>query len=160
MPFVYRLQKVLNFRIQKRDEQQEVVKKAEKEVLRIQGEIDQNYNNISVLRTSMRTAQAQMYGTYDNYIKHLYKVIEQLEQQKLAAMQILEEERAKLAEMEKGIKALEKHKEIKQEEYLEEEKQAEMRMLDEIAGQKHFSKMLQRRQEELEDEGYNLDEYQ
>lgn len=159
MPFVYRLQKVLNFRIQKRDEQQEVVKKAEKEVLRIQGEIDQNYNNISVLRTSMRTAQAQMYGTYDNYIKHLYKVIEQLEQQKLAAMQILEEERAKLAEMEKGIKALEKHKEIKQEEYLEEEKQAEMRMLDEIAGQKHFSKMLERRQEELEDEGLNLDEY-
>ena len=40
MPFRYNLQKILNFRITKRDEQLEVVRKAQLEVQRIQQEID------------------------------------------------------------------------------------------------------------------------
>jgi hypothetical protein len=56
MPFVYRLQKILNFRIQKKDEQIEVVKAAEREVQRIQNEINKNKNTVSVLRKSMHSA--------------------------------------------------------------------------------------------------------
>jgi len=92
-----------------------------------------------------------MLKSYDVYIEHLYKLIEKLEEEKRQAIQRLEEEKEKLAEMEKGIKALEKHKEKALEVYLEEEKDAEMRMLNEIAGLKHFSMMQEKKEEELEE---------
>ena len=53
MPFRYNLQKVLNFRITKRDEQIEVVKKAQMEVERIQKEIEQKYQEIYGLQSEM-----------------------------------------------------------------------------------------------------------
>lgn len=152
MPFVYRLQKVLNFRIQKKDEQLEVVRKAKQEVLRIQAEIDKKYEEIKVLRINMRTAHHTMMESYDVYIEHLYKLIEKLEEDKKLAIEKLNEEQEKLAEMEKAIKALEKHREKAHEAYLEEEKQAEMRTLNEIAGLKHFAMMQEQKIEELEDQ--------
>ena len=85
MPFRYNLQKVLNFRITKRDEQIEVVKKAQMEVERIQKEIEQKYQEIYGLQSEMRRAQPIMMETYDRYIKHLYKLIEELEIQKQEA---------------------------------------------------------------------------
>ena len=75
MPFRYNLQKVLNFRITKRDEQIEVVKRAQMEVERIQKEIDIKYQEIYSVQADMRQAQAIMMETYDRYIKHLYKLI-------------------------------------------------------------------------------------
>ncbi len=161
MPFVYRLEKVLNFRIQKKDEQVEVVKKAEQEVQRIQDEINQNHNTVMTLRASMRTADPMMMESYDNYIVHLYEVIEQLEQEKEVAVQRLQEEKEKLAELEKAVKVLETHKEKMHEQYLEEEKKREMKMLDEVAGQKYFAKMKQKQEEleEAEELGLDIDEY-
>lgn len=152
MAFVYRLQKVINYREQKRDEQQEVVKQAEKEVQRIQGEIEQTKNQISVLRKNMYSAHHTMMESYDIYIKHLHEEVEKLEQEKQIAIQRVIEEKEKLAELEKAVKVLEKHKEKAYENYLEEEKQREMRQLDEIAGLKHFTKMKLKQQEDLEDE--------
>ena len=163
MPFRYNLQKVLNFRITKRDEQLEVVRKAQLEVQRIQQEIDNKYKEIASVQADMRHAQPIMLETYDNFIKHLYKQIEELEIQKEEAIRILEEEKKKLEEYEQNVKVLEKHKEKKKEEYLKEEKELELKQLNETASIKHF-RMQREQQEELELEEYlsqlgNEDEY-
>lgn len=152
MPFRYRLDKVLKYRIQKRDEQLNVVRQAQQEVLRIQAEIDKNLNSIALLRKSIRSAHHTLMENYDVYIKHLEEIVKQLEVEKQAAIDKLNEEKEKLAELEKAVKVLEKHKEKMKEQYKEEEKKAEMKKLDEIASQKHFAKMQQRILEELEEE--------
>ncbi|EKE03991.1 MAG: hypothetical protein ACD_20C00122G0013 [uncultured bacterium] len=165
MPFVYRLQKILNYRIQKKDEQIEVVKKAEMLVQRIQNEIDSNKQTILELRQNMRTAAHVMMESYDLYIKHINDIIDQLEYKKELAIQILKEEREKLVELEKGVKVLEKHKEKAYEYYKDEENKAEMKRLDEVAGLKHYAKTQGLKQEELEelekvvDERLNQNEY-
>jgi len=157
MPFVYRLQKILNFRIQKKDEQIEVVKRAEREVQRIQNEINENKNTVSVLRKSMYSAHHTMMENYDQYIKHLNDIIDKLEEEKQLAIEKLNEEKATLVELEKGVKVLEKHKEKAAEQYKDEENRIEMKRLDEVAGLKHYAKTQESIKEELE--GLNLDEY-
>lgn len=153
MPFRYNLQKILNFRITKRDEQIEVVKRAQMEVDRIQKEIDMKYQEIYSVQADMKHAQPIMMETYDRYIKHLYKLIEELEIQKQEAIKQLEIEKEKLAELEKNVKVLEKHKERKKEEYLKEEKEKELKELSETATIKHYRKQKEN-QEELEMEEY------
>jgi len=157
MPFVYRLQKILNFRIQKKNEQLEVVKAAEREVKRIQDEINRNKNTVSILRKSMRSAPHIMMESYDIYIKHLYDIINNLEKEKELAVQILIKEREKLLELEKAVKVLEKHKEKAYEQYKDEENKAEMKRLDEVAGLKHYAKNQAKIAEELEEEQKRLD---
>jgi len=152
MPFVYRLQKILNYRIQKKDEQIQIVKEAEREVARIQAEIDNHRNTILTLRQNMRLAPHTMMESYDVYIKYIDTLIEQLEEEKRIAIMRLEEEREKLVELEKGVKVLEKHKEKAYEQYRDEQNKAEMKMLDEVAGLKHYAKTQARIAEELEDE--------
>lgn len=157
MPFVYRLQKILNFRIQKKDEQIEVVKSAEREVQRIQNEINKNKNTVSVLRKNMYSAHHTMMENYDNYIKHLYDIIDELEEEKLKAIEKLNQEKAILVELEKAVKVLEKHKEKAAAAYKEEEDRAEMKRLDEVAGLKHYAKTQEVIEENLE--GLDLNEY-
>lgn len=161
MPFVYRLQKVLNYRIQKKNEQIEVVKLAEREVQRIQNEIDNLKRTILELRQNMRTAAHTMMESYDLYIKHVNDIIDYLEEQKILAIQRLREEREKLVELEKGVKVLEKHRERMHDQYKEEEKKAEMKRLDEVAGLKHYAKSQNMKQEELDEllGKIDLDEY-
>lgn len=160
MPFRYNLQKVLNFRITKRDEQIEVVKRAQMEVERIQKEIDIKYQEIYSVQADMRQAQAIMMETYDRYIKHLYKLIEDLEKQKQEAIQQLEIEKEKLTECEQNVKVLEKHKEKKKEEYLKEEKEREMKELNETASIKHFRKQREEQEERELEEYYLLQQQQ
>lgn len=165
MPFVYRLQKILNYRIQKKDEQVEAVKLAEQEVARIQNEIDNHKNTISVLRQNMRSALHILMESYDLYIRHINNLVEQLEEEKIQAILKLQEEKEKLLELEKGVKVLEKHKEKAVEQYKEEEKRIEMKRLDEVAGLKHFAIAQERKQEEEEElntllaERLDIDEY-
>ena len=153
MAFRYNLQKILNFRITKRDEQIEVVKRAQLEVERIEKEIALKYQEIYSVQAEMKRAQPMMYESYDRFIKHLYKQIEELEVKKQEAIQRLEEEKEKLTECEQNVKVLEKHKEKKKEEYLKEEKEREMKELNETASIKHFRKQKEA-QEELEMEEY------
>jgi len=151
MPFVYRLQKILNFRIQKKKEQLEAVKRAEREVQRIQNEIDKNKNLIVVLRQNMFNAHHTMMESYDIYIKHVYEIIEELEYQKELAIRKLNREKEKLIELEKAVKVLEKHKEKAYETYKDEENKAEMKRLDEVAGLKHYAKTQEKILDELEE---------
>lgn len=164
MPFKYRLQKVVEFRIRKKEEQLQIVIKAQAEVNRIEGLIEQNKQAIIKTRQDMRTADPMMYESYDNFLHHLYEVGEQLEAQKQEAIAKLEEEKKILVEREKDVKILEKHKEKMKEAYLAEEKAAELKRLSEVAVQKHFRKMKENEEDEYleqlaQAEGYEHNEY-
>ena len=152
MPFRYRLQKILDFRIKKKEEQLQVVIQAQQEVARIEGLIDQNNQNIMSTRANMRKADFMMMEAYDNYLKHLYEVGEELEVQKQHALDNLQVEKDKLIEREKEVKVLEKHKERALEIYKEEEKNIELKRLSEVAVQKHFAKTRDLKEEELLEE--------
>lgn len=152
MPFYYRLQKILDFRIKKKDEQLQVVILAQQEVYRIEGLIELNKREIESSIQNMRKADFTMLEYYDNYIKHLYKKEEQLFVERQKAIDILEQEKEKLVELEKAVKVLEKHKERALEVYKEEEKTIELKRLSEVAVQKHFAKTRDLTEEELEEE--------
>lgn len=153
MPFRYRLQKVLDFRIRKKEEQLQEVLKAKREVDRIQGLIDANNQEIAgVIQTMRSTTDFRMMDAYDKYLKHLYEKGEELEQLKQEAIQKLEIEKQKLVECEKEVKVLEKHKEKMLEAYKEEQKQIENKQLSEIAVQKYYQRNKERKEEEGEDD--------
>lgn len=149
MPFVYRLQKVLDFRNRKKEEQLQKVREAQAVVLKIEGLIERNNQDIASTRVNMRQADFTMYEAFDNYLKHLYVKGEQLELDRQEAQEALDEEKEKLRELEKAVKVLEKHKEHSREAYLEEEKQAELKRLSEVAIQKYFARTRAEQEEEL-----------
>ena len=153
MPFRYRLQKVVEFRIRKKEEQLQVVIKAQNEVRRIEGLIEQNNQAIMQTRHNMRTADPMMYETYDNFLHHLYEIGEQLEQQLKEAIENLEHEKQVLVEREKDVKIIEKHKEKQKDIYIAEEKAAELKQLSEVAVQKYYQRQ-QEKKEDLQKEGY------
>ena len=124
MPFRYRMQKMLDFRIRKKEEQLQEVIKAKNEVDRIQGLIDDNNLEIAGVIQIMRT-------TVD------FKMIE----------------KEKLAQCEKEVKVLEKHKERALEQYKAEEKAAEIKQLSEVAVQKYFQRSREKKEEEAIENG-------
>ena len=66
MPFRYRLQKILDLRIMKKEEQELAVVRARQEVARVENLIDQNNQEITSTRENMRNADFRMYEAYDN----------------------------------------------------------------------------------------------
>lgn len=148
MPFRYRLQKILEFRIRKKEEQLQEVRKAQSLVLKIEGLIDRNNKEIADTRTNMRQADFSMYEAYDNFLKHLYVKGENLEIDRQNALDALEIEKDKLRKLEQGVKVLENHKERAREIYLEEEKATELKRLSEVAVQRHFAKTRDAKEEE------------
>lgn len=152
MPFRYRLQKILDFRIRKKEEQLQNVRNAQALVLKIEGLIERNNQEIASTRVNMRQADFSMYESYDNYLKHLYVKGENLEMDRQKAQEALDEEKDKLRELEKAVKVLEKHKEHAKEAYIEEEKKAELKQLSEVAIQKFFAKTQAKKEEEQEEE--------
>ena len=148
MPFRYRLQKILDLRIMKKEEQELAVVRARQEVARIENLIDQNNQEIASTRENMRKADFTMYEAYDTYLKHLYDKGVELEEEKQKALDKLEEEKQKLFEMEKEVNVLEKHKERLREIYLEEEKAAELKQLSEIGSQRFFLRTREEKEEQ------------
>ena len=148
MPFVYRLQKVLEFRIHKRDEQMIVVQKAQQAVLEAEENIRKNNEEIQTTKENMRVADPMMYETYDRYLIHLWEKAEQLEQIRQEAQRHLDEETAILVKLEQGVKVLEKHKEHKKEEYIAEEKALELKTYSELGVTRFF----RQKQDKLEEE--------
>ena len=92
MPFKYRLQQFLEIRINKRDEQLQVVQECQEEVFRIEGLIAQNNQNIQDTRINMRKSDPRMYDGFDKFLKHLYEEGEKLEVQRQNALNILHKE--------------------------------------------------------------------
>ena len=98
MPFHYRLQKILEIRIRKKEEQLQAVIRAQKEVYRIENLIEQNKEEIRQTRINMRTADPMMFEGFDKFLKHLYEKEEQLFIQKKEAEEKLEQEKELLNE--------------------------------------------------------------
>ena len=138
MPFVYRLQKILDFRIRKKEEQLLVVQKAQQEVYMAEERIRQNEAEIRQTIQNKKTADFRMMEYYDNYLHHLWDKADALEQERKRVQAILDEEKRKLVKLEQAVKVVEKHKEKQKEAYLEEQKAIELKQFSEIGVQRFF----------------------
>lgn len=155
MPFRYRLQKILEFRIRKKEEQETVVQKAQQAVYQAEQAIEENKQEIESIIAAKRTADYRMMEYYDNYLHHLWDKAEELKIKLQQAEQVLQEEMQKLIKCEQEVKVLENHKEKKKEQYIAEEKAAELKMFSELGVQRHFLRA--REEAELEEAMENLD---
>ncbi len=138
MPFVYRLQKVLEFRIRAKEQQLLVVQKAQQDVYLQEEKIRQNEAEIRQTIQNKRTADFRMMEYYDNYLHHLWDKADALEQERRRLQAILDEEQKKLVKLEQAVKVVEKHKEKQREAYLEEQKAIELKQFSEIGVQRFF----------------------
>lgn len=148
MPFRYRLQKVLEFRIRKKEEQLQVVQKAQMAVLEAEENIRKNEEEIRTTKLNMRQADPMMYDTYDKYLIHLWEKAEKLEEIRKEKQRILDEEKQVLVKLEQGVKVLEKHKEKNKEAYIAEEKAAELKKYSELGVTRFFRQSQERIEEE------------
>lgn len=148
MPFIYRLQKVLEFRIRKKEEQILVVQKAQMAVFEAEENIRKNEEEIKTTKINMRQADPMMYESYDKYLNHLWEKAEKLEQIRQELQRQLDEEKFKLVKLEQGVKVLEKHKEKNKEAYIAEEKAAELKKYSELGVTRFF----RQNQEKIEEE--------
>lgn len=147
MAFVYRLQKILDFRIRKKEEQLLAVQRAQQELTVAVQNIKKNNEELELTKQSQRKANPLMYEAFDKYIHFLWEKAKELEIIKQEKEQKLRIEVEKLVECEKEVKVLEKHKEKNKEAYKEEEKKAELKMLSEISVQRHFQHTRQEKEE-------------
>lgn len=150
MPFRYRLQKILDFRIRKKEEQLMVVQKAQQAVFEAEENIRRNEAEIRETKANQRQAEPAMLEYYDKYLKHLWEKAEQLEQTRQELQRVLEEEIRKLVILEQAVKVLEKHKEKNREVYLEEEKKEELKRYSELGVQRYFHQTVEKNEEEAE----------
>lgn len=148
MPFRYRLQKVLEFRIRKKEEQLLVVQKAQQAVFIAEENIRKNNEEIEATKQNMRQANPMMYETYDNYLIHLWEKAKELEQIRVEAQRQLDIEKQKLVKLEQGVKVLEKHKEKNKEAYIAEEKVAELKTFSELGVTRFYRQNLEKIEEE------------
>ena len=151
MPFRYRLQKILDFRINQREEQRIKVQKAQQAVYQAEQDIKKNEQDIIDTKNGMRSADPRLYESYDNFLKHLWAKAEELEAKRQELQRLLDIEIQKLVKCEQGVKVLEKHKEKSKEAYLAEEKAAELKQFSEL-GVTRFFKQAQERYTEEEQE--------
>ena len=140
MPFRYRLQKILNYRINQKEEQLMRVQKAQQAVNEAELNIQKNNQTIVETKQGMRTAEPSLYEYYDKYLKHLYEEAERLEQIRIELQKQLEMEIQKLVKCEQNVKVLEKHKDKNKELYIEEEKKEELRQYSEVGVTRFYRK--------------------
>ena len=143
MPFRYRLQKVLDFRINQKEEQLMRVQKAQAAVYQAEQDIKRNEQAIVDTKNGMRSADPMMYETYDKYLEYLWKRAEELELIRQEKQRLLDIEIEKLVKCEQAVKVLEKHKEKSKEAYLAEEKAAELKQFSEIGVTRFYKNKLE-----------------
>ena len=153
MPFVYRLQKVLEFRIREKEKQLIVVQEAQQRVYEADEAIQRNNQEIEITIQNKRVADFRLMEYYDKYLHHLWDKAEELEAHRQEMQAALDRELQVLTLMEQRVKVLEKHKEHQKEEYDYEQKQIEIKQFSEIGVQRHFQRkieeMIELEQEEL-----------
>ena len=153
MPFVYRLQKVLDFRIRKKEEQLLEVQKAQQRVYVAEEKIRQNNAEIQQTIQNRKTADFRMMEYYDEYLHHLWDKADALEDERQRLQRVLEDEQRKLVKLEQAVKVVEKHKEKQKELYDEEQKAIELKQFSEIGVQRFFIHSREEEEErELEEE--------
>lgn len=148
MPFRYKLQKMLDFRIRKKEEQEAIVSRARQKLRLAEKKVEENKLEIVQVSTAKRTADYTMMEYYDKYLHHLWEVAEKLEEERKQAEEELQIEIQKLIECEQNVKVLEKHKEKQREIYIEEEKRAELKQFSELGVQRHFIRSREEQEEQ------------
>ena len=151
MPFVYRLQKILDFRIRKKEAQLLEVQKAQAGLYQAEEDIRRNLMEIEGTKQNMRHCDYTMMEAYDKYLHHLWDKGDQLEVVRQEKEAILKQEVMKLVELEQAVKVLEKHKEKNKEEFLKEEKAAELKNYSELGVQRYFQQTQEKISEEEEE---------
>ena len=157
MPFVYRLQKVLDFRIRKKEEQLLVLQKAQQALYEAEADIQRNNEEIVITKQAQRQADYTMMEAYDTYLHHLWEKGEQLEIVRQEKAQIVQQEVQKLVELEQAVKVLEKHKEKSKDAYVAEQKAAELKNMSELGVQRYFQQARETREEQELLEQYQRD---
>ncbi len=148
MPFRYRLQKALDFRINQKEEQRMKVQKAQAAVNQAEQDIKKNEQDILDTKNGMRQADPMLYESYDNFLRHLWQKAEELEARRQELQRLLDIEIQKLVKCEQNVKVLEKHKEKSKEAYIAEEKAAELKQFSELGVTRFFKQAQERRDEE------------
>jgi len=141
--FVYRLKKVFELRERKKKEQEQRVIEAQKRVREVEIAIEEKQNEIRMVHKSMMTSAHTLMAAHDQFIHHLHEQLTELFDQLVRAKAGLAYERELLVKAQADLEALVKHQEKAHEEWLENEKRLEMKMLDEVAGQRYFRAKLQ-----------------
>ncbi len=157
MPFVYRLQKVLDFRIRKKEEQLLVLQKAQQALYLAEADIQRNNEEIVITKQAQRTADYTMMEAYDTYLHHLWEKGEQLELVRQEKAEIVQQEVQKLVELEQAVKVLEKHKEKSKDAYMAEQKAAELKNMSELGVQRYFQQSRETKEEQELLEQYQRD---
>ena len=152
MPFRYRLQKVLEFRIREKEKQLMVVQEAQQRVYEAEQAILRNKEEIEITIQNKRVADFRLMEYYDKYLHHLWDKAEELEQHRQEMQSQLDDELRILTLMEQRVKVLEKHKERQKEEYDYEQKQIEIKQFSEIGVQRHFQRKIEEALELEQDE--------
>jgi flagellar FliJ protein len=147
MPFRYRLQNIYNLRERKKKEQEQVVNDAQNAVRKVQVRLDAKVAEREDVRQQRKTANPMMLDNIDKLLIRYAEQIVEIKTELEEVQRILKEEEAKLAICRQELEALEKHRERAKEEWLEEENQAEMKLLDEVASQRYFRQMVESAQE-------------
>lgn len=148
MPFRYRLQKILEFRIRKKEAQLMVVQKAQEAYLQAKANTQKNMEELQATVAQKKQADFSMYEAYDKYIHHLWEKDVQLKQVEAEKQEIIRQEQQKLVECEMEVKVLEKHKEKCRDIYKEEEKAAELKQMSEVGVQKFFIRAREEKEEQ------------
>ncbi len=155
--FVYRLQKVFELRERRVKEQEQRLIKARRIVQEIEDKIEEKKNEIRLLRQNMLTAPHTLMGSHDEYIHKCNHDLDQLDIDLQEAEARRLEEAQRLVQYQAELEALEKHKEKSLEEWKEEQKQTEMKQMNEVAGQRYFRATLEA-EEEAREERQSLEE--
>lgn len=152
MPFVYRLQKILDFRIRKKEEQLLITQKAQQAVFIAEENIRKNNEEIQqTVQNKKNEKDFRMMEYYDKYLHHLWDKADALEAERKRLQAILDEEKQKLVKCEQAVKVLEKHKEKQKDAFLEEEKAKELKQFSEIGVQRFFIHSREVEEEEEEE---------
>jgi flagellar FliJ protein len=147
--FVYRLQKVYEMRERKKKEQEQRVQEAQSAVRAAEARLQANKQEQAAVIEQMRISPPMMLEMGDRFLQRLREKYVELRAEKTQAEQVLKEEEDILKIRHKELEALEKHKERCLEEFKEEEKAAEMKMLDEIGSQRYFRNQQEARAEAI-----------
>ena len=148
MPFRYRLQKILEFRIRKKEAQLMAVQRAQEAYMAAKANTQKNMQELQATVAQKQQADFSMYESYDTYIHHLWEKDVQLRQIEAEKQEIIRQEQQKLVECEMEVKVLEKHKEKCREIYKEEEKAAELKEMSEVGVQKFFIRSRDEKEEQ------------
>ncbi len=137
-PFKFKLEKVLQMKIEEEEEQKKVYAKAQRKLIEEEQKLENLIKTLEFKKEEYKLKLTQV-GQPDyflNFNKYLEKLKKDIELQKIVVEQAkiqLEIEKQKLQEKMNERKSFEKLKEKEYQRYLEEQKMIENKFLDELA---------------------------